>query len=366
MYIGENKIPENSKRNGFIDFLKFIFAIIILIHHSWQFFPILPIGYIGVELFFLVTGWLMAKKFYDFELNENIFVITRNYIARKIKVFYLEYLVAIAIGFISICLFVWNEVPSISGMLALTIGDILLLQIWGFPVRSITGVMWYLSAMIGAIAILLPIILKNQKMFINFIAPLVILISFGSIAYQYNYIGVIMGPIFGGFIHIGLIRAIADISLGYCLYFATEKINSINFTTIGLILIAILEFILYAAIFYLIIFTRKPNNTDFIIILFLSISLSFSFSSKSLLATLFQKRIFNNLGLLSLNIFLNHFYIGWIIMVTQSKYSMKPYQSIVYYFLGATICIILNFIIVKVLRKIQYKKLIDIFLIKGK
>lgn len=38
MYIGENKIPENSKRNGFIDFLKFIFAIIILIHHSWQFF----------------------------------------------------------------------------------------------------------------------------------------------------------------------------------------------------------------------------------------------------------------------------------------------------------------------------------------
>jgi hypothetical protein len=63
MYIGENKIPENSKRNGFIDFLKFIFAIIILIHHSWQFFPILPIGYIGVEFFFLVTGWLMAKKF---------------------------------------------------------------------------------------------------------------------------------------------------------------------------------------------------------------------------------------------------------------------------------------------------------------
>jgi hypothetical protein len=38
MYIGENKISENSKRNGFIDFLKFIFAIIILIHHSWQFF----------------------------------------------------------------------------------------------------------------------------------------------------------------------------------------------------------------------------------------------------------------------------------------------------------------------------------------
>lgn len=132
MYIGENKIPENSKRNGFIDFLKFIFAIIILIHHSWQFFPILPIGYIGVEFFFLVTGWLMAKKFYDFELNENIFVITRNYIVRKIKVFYLEYLVAIAIGFIFICLFAWNEVPSISGMLALTIGDILLLQIWGF------------------------------------------------------------------------------------------------------------------------------------------------------------------------------------------------------------------------------------------
>lgn len=52
----QNKIFENFKRNGFIDFLKFIFAIIILIHHSWQFYPILPIGYIGVEFFFLGYG----------------------------------------------------------------------------------------------------------------------------------------------------------------------------------------------------------------------------------------------------------------------------------------------------------------------
>ena len=362
----QNKIFEDFKRNGFIDFLKFIFAIIILIHHSSQFYPILPIGYIGVEFFFLVTGWLMAKKFYNFEVkvNENIFVITRNYIARKIKVFYLEYLVAIVIGFIFICLFAWNEIPSISNMLALTIGDMLLLQIWGFPVRSITGVMWYLSAMIGAIFILLPIILKNQRMFINFIAPLVILISFGSIAYQYNYMGVIMEPLGGGFIHMGLIRAIADISLGYCLYFATEKINSINFTRMGLILIAMLEFLLYATIFYLIILVKKPSNADFIIVLFLSISLSFSFSKKSLLAVLFQKKFFNNLGLLSLNIFLNHFYVGWVIMTIKSKYSIEPYQSVIYYFLGSLFCITLNFIISRSLRKIEYKKIIDASLVK--
>ena len=366
MFIKENQnnISPDLKRNGFIDFLKFIFAIIILMHHGGQFFSILPIGYIGVEFFFIVTGWLMARKFYNFETNENIFVITRNYIIRKIRIFYLEYIVAIFLGFITILIFVHDHIPSISDMLLLTIGDIFLLQIWGFSARSVTGVMWYLCAMIGAIAILLPIILKNNKAFINIVAPLIILISLGSISYKYGNMCVIMEPVFDGFIRIGLIRAIADISLGYCLYFVTIKINSIDFSRVGLVLIALLEFILYFIIFYLIIFTKQPGYVDFIIVLLLSISLSVSFSQKSLLANLFQGEFFNSLGFLSLNIFLNHFYIGWIIKILDSSNPIEPYLSIIFYFLGSTICITLNFLIARDLKRIEYKKILSIFFIK--
>lgn len=366
MFIKENQdnMSPNLKRNGFIDFLKFIFAIIILIHHSWQFFPILPIGYIGVEFFFLVTGWFMAKKFYNFEPNENIFVITRNYIIRKVKIFYLEYIVAIFLGLLVILIFVHSHIPSISDILSLTIGDVLLLQIWGFPARSVTGVMWYLCAMIGDIAILLPIILKNNKAFVNIIAPLIVLISLGSISYKYGNMCVIMEPIFDGFIRIGLIRAIADISLGYCLYYVTIKINSINFSKTGLVLIALFEFILYIIIFYLIIIVRRPGNVDFIIVLLLSISLSISFSQKSLLANFFQKDFFNRLGFLSLNIFLNHFYVGWIIMILDLDNLIGPYLSIIFYFLGSAICITLNYLIARDLKKIEYKKLLSILFIK--
>lgn len=55
-----------EKRNGFVDFLKFVFAIIILFHHSVELFrgsnTYFISGYIAVEFYFMVSGYLLAKK----------------------------------------------------------------------------------------------------------------------------------------------------------------------------------------------------------------------------------------------------------------------------------------------------------------
>ena len=60
------------KRNGKIDLLRFVFCLGVIILHiegvlydgmkSWGLFSMGHRGYIGVEFFFLVSGWLMAKK----------------------------------------------------------------------------------------------------------------------------------------------------------------------------------------------------------------------------------------------------------------------------------------------------------------
>lgn len=307
-----NNIVNN--RNGTIDLMKFIFAIFIFVHHSGQFAPICVEGYIGVEFFYMVTGILLAKKFaVNNEKNDDIWLRTRAFLEHKLKAFYLEFLVATCTGFVLLHILIPNVVPAIIHGLFLAVGDLFLLQIFGFPVSSVVGTLWYLSAMMGAFMVIVPLILKYQSFFTNIGAPLICLIGYGTIAFKYGHMSPIMEPVFDGFIHIGLIRAIADISLGYLLYFISTKIMATNFTILGLWLLTLIEIASYLFIIYCMVIIKQRGNIDFIIILFLALSIAISFSQKSLIFPYFQKTIFNKLGLLSLNIFLNHFYIGFII-----------------------------------------------------
>ena len=57
---------KNSERNGTIDFFKFIFFVMIMIYHGRILEPdrdnwIFCDGFIGVEFFFMVSGYMMAK-----------------------------------------------------------------------------------------------------------------------------------------------------------------------------------------------------------------------------------------------------------------------------------------------------------------
>ena len=55
-----------NKRNGAIDLLKFLFSLMIVIYHGRLFAnaenPLFRAGKIGVEFFFIVSGYLMAAK----------------------------------------------------------------------------------------------------------------------------------------------------------------------------------------------------------------------------------------------------------------------------------------------------------------
>ena len=59
----------NKKRNGFIDIMKLVFCLGVILNHlntvsvSFQMNTIvMRYGFLGVEFFFIVSGYLMAKK----------------------------------------------------------------------------------------------------------------------------------------------------------------------------------------------------------------------------------------------------------------------------------------------------------------
>ncbi|MFA6740654.1 MAG: acyltransferase family protein [Arcobacteraceae bacterium] len=354
-----------DNRNGTIDLMKFIFAIFIFIHHSWQFAPICIEGYIGVEFFYMITGILLAKKFSENLISDtDVWLLTRKFLQHKLSAFYLEFFIATFTGFILLHIFVPNSVPAILNGLFLILGDLFLLQIFGFPVSSVVGTLWYLSAMMGALIILVPLILKYKSFFTNVGAPLICLIGYGAIAFKYGHMGPILEPVFDGFIHIGLIRAIVDISMGYLLYFVSMKIRIINFKDLGYKFLTALEIISYSFVIYLIITIKERGTIDFVIIFALAIAISISFSQKSLLFSYFQKNIFTKLGLFSLNIFLNHFYISFII-AQKFGTSLSLGKSLFYYTIGMILCSGFNYFFATMLRKIDYKAKLLSFVIKN-
>lgn len=76
-----------KQRNGTIDFMRFVFAIGIVLGHAEVIYDIVPNGWIGVEFFFLVTGWLMASKAARTD-DKLSFSLVKRFIKRKILAFY--------------------------------------------------------------------------------------------------------------------------------------------------------------------------------------------------------------------------------------------------------------------------------------
>lgn len=152
-------------RNPIIDLMRFVFIICVVLHHAILFRPRIMAGYIGVEFFFIVSGWLMMKKLAAYTGEIDVGTYTFQFIKHKLSAFYIELLVSSIFGLIAMQVFNWQGMKALGAAFVYLMGDFALLQIWGFPVYSATGVVWFLSAMVSAALIMVPLALKLEKIF---------------------------------------------------------------------------------------------------------------------------------------------------------------------------------------------------------
>lgn len=316
----EKELTPRNKRNGSIELMRFIFASGIVFFHVcgdvWDRDNILfhagsyevtffRSGFVGVEFFFLVSGYLMASSVFRRNQSglreETLGEETARFIWRKIKTIWPYYLplCLIMVGAFRIVkgeeytfLFFLNQLPSL-----------LFLQETGLCEGSFIGASWYISAMLIAMCLLYPLCRKHYSVFTMVGAVCGLLIT-GALVSQTGNLG--GGPEHILFVKKSVIRALAELTMGAGCFEICRRLKEIRFSVPMQ-----LVFTVTAAVCYGLVLCFECSNLDRrytgLVLLFICVAVIICFSEIGFLMThgVFQHRLFWFLGSISLPLYLS-------------------------------------------------------------
>lgn len=300
---------EKKGRNGAIDLLKVIFTLVIMLYHTSKTFYG---GYIAVEFFFIVSGFLMAKSM---EKNgpyarENLGTETMSFMKRKVSGIFPYYFAAWILTFLITV--IWERMSFLSAVqnTALSFYNIFMLEMAGnYDMGHRLWATWYISAMLLSMLMIYPIRRKNERVFDFIIAPLVFLLFIGYAYQQGNGLGAMtvkyLEPIF---MYNGLLRGIAEISLGCLCFRICRAMQAVRFTRFATWLISVVEWLGYAYVLYFA-YKHKSTSLDLVLVVVLAISVILTFSEKGVASRLFRWRFFSVLGEFSMMMYFTHEFI---------------------------------------------------------
>ena len=250
-----NKQSFKKQKNGSVEFLRFLFtSIIIFVHINldlWDQKKVLAVirdipvtffnhGNIGVEFFFLVTGWLMAKSIYSRYIQTKttsyaggtgnmrsagiaggngiedyaggtgtgLFTETINFVTHKARATFPYYLRACALT--PLVRVMTDRMLTFSYFLNI-LPSLFFLHMFGIG-KPFIGCTCYLSSMLIALVAAYPLCRRFYKAYTLFIAPVLCAVLLGAIIVLTGALGDIDDWFF--FTYKTNIRAFAEISMG--------------------------------------------------------------------------------------------------------------------------------------------------------
>lgn len=300
-------------RNGKIEFLRFLFALIIVIHHSRYLLGDTECMFLGgslaVDFFYIVSGYLMMatieKRNMQGAHQIGLGKETLSFVLRKAKAIYPDALIAWIIAVIFISCVKQNSLLQTVLLFADSIFEVTFLKMSGLTATSVNGVTWYISSMLLCMALLYPLIRKHYDVMVHIGLPLIVVLVFGYLCGAY---GAPRNPtMWIGFTYKGNLRALAEISLGAICYQVVKKLSNVSFTNLGRVLLTILEWGLYILVI-LYMYYCKAGVRDYLFLLFIAAAVSLSFLAKGIDSEWYDRSVFFWLGRYSLPLFLGHTY----------------------------------------------------------
>lgn len=297
----------NSKNNNALDFLKFIFIVLIVLFHSrmmtsYQENWIVINGRIGVEFFFIVSGLLMCASS-DRSNDTNIGVDTWRFMYRKICRLMPNVIVAYFIMFI---VYHYNagitDVSKVFVNAVKSLPDIFLIKNSGIRFPSYNGPTWYLSAMLLNMIVLYPLLRKLKDTFYVF-ALAAMLFILGNFFQQFGTLSDLES--WNGWILKGTIRGTAGLLAGCLCYKVSCLLSKSEYTTIGKSIFMIIEWGSYITAIILSCM-YWPSRLDYFIFLLFMVGITITYANVSFDANIFRSDVFKWLGTFSFSLYLGH------------------------------------------------------------
>lgn len=303
-----------TRRNGKIELMRFVFALCILLGHInlkvWEnaktFGPVSLArrGYLGVEFFFLVAGFLLAKtvaRQNEAGAAESVGQDTAWFLWRKIRGLLPYHLIVCALAAISLALRAPAHMPD---TLLLRLPGVLFLQNTGMlgNTNPLIAMEWYLSAMLIAMAILYPLARKWYRTTTRYLAPLLAVLLLGWMIHETGYISGTREYL--GFWFKSNWRAIAEIALGMSCYEVSQTLSRRTWTRIQRVWITVIELSCYAlTLGYM--FSEMGSEYELLILLLLTVAVTLSFSDMGILTCApFDNGVCYYLGSITLPLYL--------------------------------------------------------------
>lgn len=300
-----------EKRNYALDFLKFVFAVIVMLFHSNSLTNdhgqmIFLNGRIGVEFFFLVSGCLMCESALRraADRQADIGLETWNFIREKamrlMPNFFVAYFVAFSVFHVNEGI---TELPILAKHMVQSLPDLLMIKNSGIRSVSYNGVTWYISAMMLSMIVIYPLMRKFGNTFFFVIAPTMFLLIMGAFFQNYGSLSDLEN--WNGYILKGTLRAFADILGGCICWKAAAGLRQYRFSALGKAMLTAAEWSAYI-ISIVFIYGHGPSRYDYAVFLLFMIGVTITFSRTSYDGVVFRHKIFGWLGTYSLSLYLGH------------------------------------------------------------
>ena len=315
------------KRNGEIDFWKFVASFFIVLFHTRTFYEpdLFPSGFsMAVEFFFVVTGYFFAASVYrDARPYDRKTIGSRTgaFLLHKIDGFILCFALCFAIS-AAACVY-QNDVRAYLHADALTnifFEFTLLSNVTGTPCNIIPAD-WYLSAMLISLFLLYPLFRRNKDLFSAYVAPV---LGFGGLGYLLAVYGVIGNEAPGSFPPKNVVRAVCGICLGITSYRAAAWLKEKRLSPFGEYLCTagamLFAFFTFASLFFI------KGRSQSLVVVFSAVFVALSASGHSAFAGLFPAAICRRLGEFSLSLYLSHTAVRSFLLGLKARRSvLDPY-----------------------------------------
>lgn len=268
-----------------------------------------PRGSLAVEFFFLVSGYLMARHCFKLQNAkcERLGEETVLFLLAKIRSFFL--LMCLAEMMSLMLTLITGEMDGKIAVFMNVIGAInecMLLNMTGLKYCALNAT-WYLSVMILSMAMLYPLCRRYYDIFTHIIAPVFGRMMIGILFLAF---GTQTGPaeIVLGSINRGLLRGLAEISMGAASFEIARWFSKIQLTSVGSVFIGAFELLLYIGA--ILMMTLATIQFDAFIFYVLFVAVTLSFCKKGKYDSMFDNAFCYRLGKFSLPLYLGHIYFA--------------------------------------------------------